>query len=131
MAEVRDKINKKVKKHLHPHRYDSLVFCAALRSRRADVGATAAYPALLAAAEVKQDRAALRPLARALLVAYVRHTVMGRLENVLLENAFYGVAKLLRDEYDVAGAIQTLIDFAPNDDAFLELHAGIDQSFKL
>ncbi len=85
----------------------------------ADVGATAAYPALLAAAEVEQDRAALRPLARALLVAYVRHTVIGRLENTLLENAFYGVAKLLRDEHDVAGAIQTLIDFAPNDEAFL------------
>lgn len=84
----------------------------------AEVGAVAAYPALLAATLAIQDRAALRPLARALLVAYVRHTVIGRLENALLENAFYGVAKSLHDQHDVTAAVQNLIGFAPNDDAF-------------
>jgi hypothetical protein len=52
------------------------------------------------------------------LVTYIRHTVIGRLENALLENAFYGVAKLLRDNQNVPAAIQSLIAFAPNDAAF-------------
>jgi len=94
----------------------------------ADIGASAAYPVLLTAAELDFDKATLGRFARALLVTYVRHTVIGRLENARLETVFYGMAKSLRENGNIANAIHELKGFAPNDAAFAAAFASASLS---
>ncbi len=84
-----------------------------------DVGASAAYPVMLAAVQTIEDKTLLQRLARALLVAYVRHTAIGRLENTLLENHFFALAKTLWDAHDINPVVEALMAFAPNDEAFV------------
>jgi uncharacterized protein with ParB-like and HNH nuclease domain len=83
-----------------------------------ELGATIMYPMALSAFESIYDKGELQRLLRALVITYVRHSIIGRLENSLLENIIYDLAKSLRINADANAAVQTLRDFAPGDDAF-------------
>lgn len=76
------------------------------------------YPLVLSALESISNPEDLRRLLRSLVVTYVRYSVIGRLENSLLENVVFELAKTLRTKPDATTAIKILQDFAPNDDSF-------------
>ncbi len=87
------------------------------------VGATALYPALLSAYDVGSVEQR-RLLAQALLVAFVRHNVIGGLESTQLEQVVYSIARDLRANQDFPAAIHQLIQFAPGDNAFRNAFAS-------
>lgn len=83
------------------------------------LGAKALYPAVLSAFEVG-DLEQKKRLLRALVALYVRHNVIGNLDNSELETLVYEVAKELRATRDFNGAIQKLREKAPPDDYFVD-----------
>lgn len=83
-----------------------------------ELGAAVMYPVALSALETVVDKEALWKLFRAVVVTYVRHNVIGKLENTLLEDTAFELAKSLRVNPDINAAIQTLRDFAPDDPTF-------------
>lgn len=83
-----------------------------------DLGANLLYPAILSAYEVG-DQEQLRTFLHALLVTFVRHNVIGRLENSLLEDIIFPLARTLRQDRDFNAAIQTLRNFSPDDESFI------------
>jgi len=84
-----------------------------------DLGASVMYPVALSAFERFPDNNELKRFLRSLVVTYIRHNVIARLENSLLEDIVFGLAKDLRGEVDVDGAIEILRGFAPDDEAFV------------
>lgn len=75
------------------------------------------YPAVLstyALDDVEKQKRCLW----ALLVLYVRHSVVGKLENSRLETVVYGIAQQVRASGDVEEAIAKMVEFAPNDGDF-------------
>lgn len=91
---------------------------ARLLSNLSELNATVMYPLTLSAFETITDKEELQKLLQALVVTYVRHSIVGRLENSLLENVAFGLAKSLRANPDTHTAIERLRGFAPNDGAF-------------
>jgi uncharacterized protein DUF262/uncharacterized protein DUF1524 len=86
----------------------------------ADIGALGAgllYPAVMSAYEVG-DPEAVRNFVHSLVAAFVRHSVIGRLENSRLEDRIYRVARELRASRDFGAAIAALEAFAPTDEEF-------------
>jgi len=84
------------------------------------LGATVMYPLALSGCETIADKHELARLLRAMVVTYVRHNVIARLENSLLEDVAFELAKSIRDTGDCAAGINTLRDFAPDDHDFSE-----------
>jgi uncharacterized protein with ParB-like and HNH nuclease domain len=83
----------------------------------AELGATILYPVVLSVMEVVP--AEKRPaILNALVTTYVRHSVIGQLENSKLENVIYRIATDLRAEKPPEDAIKELSAFAPSDDDF-------------
>lgn len=83
----------------------------------AELGATVLYPLVLSIMEcVPEDNK--EHILDVLLSLYVRHSVIGQLENSKLENVIHKVASDLRTSKDVALAMKALSEFAPTDDAF-------------
>lgn len=82
-----------------------------------DMGASLLYPAILSAYQL-EDQTFVTSLLKAFIVTYVRHSVIGKLENSRLEDTLYRIARELRIDHDVASAIETLKGFAPSDQTF-------------
>jgi hypothetical protein len=108
--------------------YESLLLgrddSAEIAGSLADVnalGASALYPALLSAYQVDPNQ--VGPLLRALIVTYMRHTVIGRKENSRVEDTVFKLARDLRDSGDFAASINTLRAFAPSDPEFANTFA--------
>lgn len=83
-----------------------------------ELGASVTYPLVLSSYESITDKEALRILLRTIVVTYVRHNVIGRLENSLLEDVVFELAKTLRARRDTVTAGRDLKALAPSDDAF-------------
>lgn len=83
-----------------------------------EIGATALYPVVLSVFRENDDNDQIEQILRALTNTYVRHSVIGGLENSQLENRIYSIAKSLRDDLDINGAIDSLKEFAPSDEQF-------------
>ena len=79
--------------------------------------ATVLYPAILSAYDVGESPQ-IKILLRALLVTFVRHNVIGGLENSRLEDTVYSLARDLRRNPDFDSAIQNLAAFSPDDESF-------------
>ena len=82
-----------------------------------ELGASVMYPLALSAFE-SLTRDGLQRFLHAIVVTYVRHNVIGRLENSLLENVVFELAKSLRAQPDCNAAIEVLRNFVPTDNAF-------------
>lgn len=91
------------------------------------LGATVLYPALMSAYQAGTAEQ-MKPLVRALIAAYVRHSVVGRKENSRLEDCVYRVARELRANGDFAAAIERLRSFAPSDAEFANTFRGVSVS---
>lgn len=81
------------------------------------LGAGLLYPALMSAYEVG-DSDSIRMFVKTLIDIYVRHSVIGRLENSRLEDCIYRVARSLRGSRDFEAATEALAAFAPADSEF-------------
>jgi Protein of unknown function DUF262/Protein of unknown function (DUF1524) len=86
-----------------------------------DLAAVALYPVILSAFEEWNGMEDRIKLLRALVVAYIRHTVVGKRESTLLEAEVYGLARDIRaKKIDADGCFKSLSKFAPNDKVFSE-----------
>jgi hypothetical protein len=90
---------------------------AALLRAIDELGATVLYPVVLSIMECAQqdDREDLLQL---VVHAYVRHSVIGQLENSKLENIIHRIAAGLRASMTKAEISTMLTEFAPDDDTF-------------
>jgi Protein of unknown function (DUF1524) len=82
-----------------------------------ELGATVLYPVVLSIMECVDDNR--EDLLEAVVYAYVRHSVIGQLENSKLENIIHRIAAGLRSAMNFVEAANLLADFAPDDDAFV------------
>lgn len=82
------------------------------------LGAKLLLPAIISAYEADPAEGQLRSLLRCLTSLYVRHNVIGSLENSRLETEAYSLAKDLRDKRDFAAASARIKVFAPSDTEF-------------
>ncbi len=83
-----------------------------------ELGASLMHPLVLSAFESITAKEDLQRFLRALIVTFVRHSVIGVFENSLLENVTFEMAKSLRARPDCNTAIEMLRSFAPRDSAF-------------
>lgn len=83
-----------------------------------ELGASVMYPLALSAFESITSKEDLQKLLSSMVTTYVRYNVIGRLENSLLENVVFELARTLRTQPDSKAAIETLRNFAPDDDGF-------------
>jgi uncharacterized protein with ParB-like and HNH nuclease domain len=81
------------------------------------LGASVLYPIVLSTLE-KVSAEKRGGLLRAVINLYVRHSVVGLLENSKLENVIHKIAVDIRGELNADDAIAALNEFAPDDDAF-------------
>lgn len=81
------------------------------------LGAKVMLPPLLSAFSREPTDATLCFL-RVLIATYVRHSVIGGLENSRIETAFFELANALRHDGDFNAATERLRQLAPNDAAF-------------
>ena len=84
------------------------------------LGARSLWPAILSGWEVGGLVEQKKKLAKALIALFVRHNVIGNLENSKLESVVFEVAKQLRSDQDFEGAIARLKTLAPSDNEFVE-----------
>jgi hypothetical protein len=82
-----------------------------------ELGATVLYPVVLSIMECTEP-ADREDLLEAVLHAYVRHSVIGQLENSKLENVIHRLAAGLRGSMKLAEASKMLAEFAPDDETF-------------
>ena len=83
------------------------------------LNAKALLPALLSSCDTGDD-SQRQQLIQALTALFVRHNVIGRLENSRLETVVYNAAHQLRQHGDFAEVIRSLREAAPDDNRFLE-----------
>ncbi len=83
------------------------------------LGAKLLIPAILSAYDVGNLENKQKFL-RALVALYVRHNVIGNLENSQLETLVFDVARELRSNRDFSAAIARIERSAPQDDEFIE-----------
>jgi uncharacterized protein with ParB-like and HNH nuclease domain len=82
-----------------------------------EIGATLLYPAILSAYEAGEPEQ-IKPFIQALVTTFIRHSVIGSLENSKLENVVYNLAQRLRQDRQFTTALNELREFAPSDDRF-------------
>jgi len=75
------------------------------------------FPLVMSAYEVG-DTKDIQKLLKAIIVSYVRHNTIGRLENSKLEKVIYEQAKALRSTKNFLNVIEELKKVAPNDTQF-------------
>jgi hypothetical protein len=83
------------------------------------LGANAVLPAALSAFVVGNSDQQ-KQLLRALVILYIRHTIVGGLENAKLEQLVFRIAREVRNTRDFAAAISAIRSFSPSDQDFLE-----------
>jgi uncharacterized protein with ParB-like and HNH nuclease domain len=144
------RLYREIKKFIEDNNTDSLIFSRELRDAsisyrdivaarddNADIqsclkdveilGASVLYPVILSIMECAgSDQQA--PLLRVLINVYVRHSVVGQLENSKLENVIHKIAVDLRHGLPVEDAKKILRDFAPADKAFQAAFQGLSLS---
>ena len=81
------------------------------------LGAKALLPPILSAYDTEPEEERHRFI-KALTVLYVRHVVIGKLENSRLETVVYKVAKQLREDGDYGRAITAVREASPPDERF-------------
>jgi uncharacterized protein with ParB-like and HNH nuclease domain len=81
------------------------------------LNASVLLPPLLSCREVCNEKDQAK-LATALVSAYVRHTLIGGLAGTRLESVAFEIAKQLRKDKNVKGAIARLKEFTPSDGEF-------------
>ncbi|HEX6747765.1 MAG TPA: DUF262 domain-containing protein [Longimicrobium sp.] len=97
-----------------------------VRAMLADVnalGATMLYPAIMSANE-RLEPGDFKMVLRALLVTFVRHSVIGGLDNSQLETVVYEISRRLDDDLTPAAAVAWLRDFAPDDELLIRMFEG-------
>lgn len=91
---------------------------AALLRAINELGASVLYPVVLSVMErVEQSRR--EDVLESIVNAYVRHSVVGQLENSKLENVIHKLAAELRKSMAPSEACKLLKEFAPDDEAFV------------
>lgn len=83
----------------------------------AELGANILYPVVLSVMEVVPAEGKSSILS-SLVTVYVRHSVVGQLENSKLENVIHRIATALRTGKSAEDASTELMAFAPSDDDF-------------
>jgi uncharacterized protein with ParB-like and HNH nuclease domain len=81
------------------------------------LNANVLLPPLLSCREISNEKGQAK-LAPALVSTYVRHTLIGGLAGTALESLAFEIAKQLRKDKDIDGAIARLEEFAPGDSEF-------------
>jgi hypothetical protein len=81
------------------------------------LAANALYPALLSSRS-SYNEGEMGTLLNALLVYFVRHTVVGKLENSLLETTVFSTAKEIRSGQSLDDAVRLIKSKLPSDDEF-------------
>ena len=90
------------------------------------LGAKVLYPPILSLLETKSDPKVINIYIRSLICAYVRHSLICKRENSLLENIMFSTAKSVRhNERTDEELLAELRDFSPNDDAFRSAFATV------
>lgn len=82
------------------------------------LGAKALLPPILSAYDTEPEDERLRFI-KALIVFYVRHVVIGKLDNSRLETVVYRMAKQLREDCDYGAAITAVQEASPPDERFV------------
>lgn len=82
------------------------------------LGAKVLYPPILSVLESRVDNESIKKFLWYFLVAYVRHSLICKRENSLLENLMYSLAKRLRESTDDEQMFTDISEFSPNDDTF-------------
>jgi len=82
------------------------------------LGANAVLPATLSAFIVG-NKNQQKELLKALVTLYIRHTIVGGLENAKLEQLVFRIAREVRNTRDFDAAIAAIRSFAPSDEEFL------------
>jgi uncharacterized protein with ParB-like and HNH nuclease domain len=84
-----------------------------------DLGAKMLFPTMLSGFKVGNlDQ--IKDLLQSLIALFVRHNVIGGLENSALETKVFEVAKELRESRDFPTSLRKLKEFAPDDEDFIE-----------
>lgn len=89
-----------------------------------ELGANLFYPVLLSGLH-HSDIEQLRRLTQALINVFVRHNVVGKLNNAALESFAYSMAKTLRADGNYQAAIDKCRAFAPSDERFKQQFAEV------
>jgi uncharacterized protein with ParB-like and HNH nuclease domain len=82
-----------------------------------ELGAAVLYPVVLSIMECAEQENR-EDFLEAVVHAYVRHSVIGQLENSKLENVIHRLAAGIRGAMKLPEASKILAEFAPDDDAF-------------
>lgn len=82
-----------------------------------DIGADLFYPLILSAYDIGNPSDILI-LLKAIIVSYVRHNIIGGLENSRLEKISYTQAKELREHQDFSRVVSNLREGTPSDEQF-------------
>jgi hypothetical protein len=96
---------------------DDDVEVAALLRSVDELGATVLYPVVLSIMEC-MEQGNREDMLEAVLHAYVRHSVIGQLENSKLENVIHRIAAGVRGAMVLSEASKILNEFAPDDETF-------------
>ncbi len=88
-----------------------------------ELGAKSLYPVILSCLAVVENIGEQQQLLNALVIFYVRHSVIGNKESTVLERVVYDIAQKLREAKDVASAIAALVTASPSDGEFTEQFA--------
>ncbi len=88
------------------------------------LGAKVLYPPTLSLLETAKSPEIIRKFLRCFIVAYVRHSLIGRKENSLIENVMFLLAQKIRENVSDQLLLH-LSDFAPNDEQFLNNFASV------
>jgi len=91
------------------------------------LGAKVLYPSILSLLEATDDAKTIEKYLQAFIVTYLRHTVIGKKENSLIENIMFSIAKRIRKS-NFETVLQDLKEFAPSDEHFIEDFRGVSIS---
>lgn len=83
-----------------------------------ELSAKLLYPAVLSAIQTIGFGPELIKVLKGLLIAYVRHSTVGRLENSVLEAVVYSIARQIRTGMSSNECTNLLVSFCPNDEQF-------------
>ncbi len=87
-----------------------------------EVGANALMPIVLSISQSAPSPKKVE-LLRLIIAIYMRHSIIGQLENSKLENVIHPIAKKIREGRNIDALEEELRTFAPNDESFEESFA--------
>ena len=93
--------------------YDESENVSKLLADAGELGAKVLYPPIMSLLEKSDDLDLIERFIKYLITAYVRHTLIGKKENSLIENLMFQLAKEIRSEIN-ENNFQQIVTFAPN-----------------